>query len=61
MPGDAVPSGNQMNFHELKAVARLLLKSLNLDAILKLLVRIEGYRDLGKSQTEISSLKVVCG
>lgn len=40
MPGDAVPSGNQMNFHELKAVARLLLKSLNLDAILKLLVRI---------------------
>lgn len=61
MPGDAVPSGNQMNFHELKAIARLLLKSLNLDAILKLLVRIEGYRDLGKSQTEISSLKVVCG
>lgn len=61
MPGDAVPSGNQMNFHKLKAVARLLLRSLNLDAILKLLVRIKGHRDLGKSQTEISSLKVVCG
>lgn len=50
----------EVSFDQLKVVAKLQLGSLNLDAILKLLAKIKGHRDLGKSHPEIPILKVVC-
>ena len=52
--------GKEVSFDEFKVVPKPQLGSLNLDAILKLLAKIEGHGNLGKSHPEIPSLKVVC-